>query len=136
MLISKKFYGTFHKWHKILAANPTIKPNYLQIGEKIILPDLAPEVAQDIEDDSFSEESVLSIVYEQAGEETPPGYFSDVFNWFTPESKEEEKWLKESFFGEAPETEKPEESFTLVFPPMKNKSSYLFWQSRFYKRHV
>lgn len=32
MLISKSLYGTYHKWQKILNANPTIEPNRLKIG--------------------------------------------------------------------------------------------------------
>lgn len=67
MLISKKIYGTYHQWQKIVKANPSIHPNFLQIGHKIIIPDVTvSNVAKNEtiqpEIDEFTEESVLSLL--------------------------------------------------------------------------
>jgi len=41
--IAKKNYGDASKWQKIVDANKGLDPNRLKVGQKIVLPDLAPD---------------------------------------------------------------------------------------------
>ena len=88
--IAEKYYGTGYNWIDIQSENKIINPNQISVGQELVIPDVAPRIAEEIPTETEPEPTLAKTEAQERTHTVQKGenlwkiaelYFDSGYNW-------------------------------------------------------